>query len=125
MKLTFNIDYRTNWGEAVYITSPLGEMGAGDYDKAVKMRLIGDGTWQAVVEVPDNTPDFVYRYFIRHENGYVKTNGDTAIVSTAGAAPRRMKYSTDGRTSPGTNRSIRQYSPSASTAERSVTSSFR
>lgn len=72
MKLTFNIDYRTNWGEAVYITSPLGEMGAGDYDKAVKMRLIGDGTWQAVVEVPDNTPDFVYRYFIRHENGYVK-----------------------------------------------------
>ena len=72
MKLTFNIDYRTNWGEAVYITAPLAETGAGDYDKAVKMRLIGDGTWQAVVELPDNTPDFVYRYFVRHENGYVK-----------------------------------------------------
>lgn len=72
MKLTFNIDYRTNWGEAVYMSSPLEEMGAGNYDKALKMRLIGDGSWQVVVEIPDNTPDFEYHYFVRHENGYVK-----------------------------------------------------
>ena len=72
MKLTFNIDYRTNWGESVYLTSSLEEMGSGNYEKAVKMRLIGEGTWQVVVELPDNTPDFVYHYIVRHENGYVK-----------------------------------------------------
>lgn len=125
MKLTFNIDYRTNWGEAVYITSSLEEMGAGDYDKAVKMRLIGDGTWQAVVELPDNTPDFVYRYFIRHENGYVKTSGDTDTVSTAAVVRKRMKYLTDGRTSRGTSLSTRQYLPSASTDAKCATSRFR
>ncbi len=72
MKLTFNIDYRTNWGESLYITSDLEEFGSGNYDNAVKLRLLDEFHWQAVVEIPDNTPDFTYRYFVRHENGYTK-----------------------------------------------------
>ncbi|MDE5967776.1 MAG: hypothetical protein K2G64_01605, partial [Muribaculaceae bacterium] len=73
MKLTFNVDYRTNWGESIYLVSnDVKELGAGNYDKAVKLQLMGDSHWQAVVELPDDTPDFVYRYFVRHENGYTK-----------------------------------------------------
>lgn len=72
MKLTFNIDYRTNWGESVYLTGDIPQLGGGDYGKAVKFELIGETKWQAVIELPDDTRDFSYRYFIRHENGYTK-----------------------------------------------------
>lgn len=72
MKLTFNIDYRTNWGEALYVTADLDAFGNGNRTLAPKMQLAGDSHWQLVVEIPDNTPDFKYRYFVRHENGYEK-----------------------------------------------------
>ncbi len=72
MKITFNIDYRTNWGEALYMVSDRPELGGGNCDRAVKMKLIGESTWQSEIELPDNAPDFIYRYFVRHENGYMK-----------------------------------------------------
>lgn len=72
MKLTFNIDYRTNWGESVFITGNIEALGDGDYAKAVGLQLVGDSKWQAIVELPDSTQDFNYRYFVRHENGYTK-----------------------------------------------------
>ncbi len=72
MNLSFNIDYRTNWGEAVYLTGNIPELGSGDWDKAVRLKLEGDQSWSVDVEVADNTPDFEYSYFIRHENGYTK-----------------------------------------------------
>lgn len=72
MKLTFYIDYRTNWGESVYLVGDPEVLGAGNYDRAVRMRLIGESTWQAEVEISDKEKDFAYRYFVRHENGYIK-----------------------------------------------------
>ena len=72
MKLTFNIDYRTNWGEAVYLSGDITKLGSGKFDKARKLELIGEQHWFAEIELPDDTPDFNYRYFVRHENGYVK-----------------------------------------------------
>lgn len=67
MKITFNIDYRTNWGESVYLT--------GDVfvpEAAVKMTLDGAEHWSVTVDVPDSIPAFEYRYQVRHENGAVK-----------------------------------------------------
>lgn len=72
MKLTFYIDYRTNWGESVYITGENPAFGAGNIDRAVKMRLVGESSWLAEVELPDEVKEFEYRYIVRHENGYVK-----------------------------------------------------
>lgn len=67
MKITFNIDYRTNWGESVYLT---GDVFAPE--AAVKMTLDGAEHWSVTVDVPDNLAAFDYRYQIRHENGAVK-----------------------------------------------------
>ena len=39
MNLSFIIDYRTNWGEAVYITGNIPQLGNGDKSKAVKLDL--------------------------------------------------------------------------------------
>ena len=45
MKLNFNIDYRTNWGESVYIVASIPQLGGGDEGSAVKMELDGVGLW--------------------------------------------------------------------------------
>ncbi|WP_367880885.1 carbohydrate-binding module family 20 domain-containing protein, partial [uncultured Muribaculum sp.] len=45
MKLNFNIDYRTNWGESVYIVGHIPELGDGDESRAVKLELDGVGLW--------------------------------------------------------------------------------
>lgn len=72
MKISFNIDYRTNWGESVYLSGNIPELGNNDEAQAVKLNINGAETWSLDVDVADATPDFDYRYFIRHENGYVK-----------------------------------------------------
>lgn len=72
MILSFNVDYRTNWGEAIYLTADIPQLGNGDHAKAVKLELYGEQTWKAQVELPDDTPDFKYAYFVKHDNGYEK-----------------------------------------------------
>ncbi len=37
MKLNFNIDYRTNWGESLYISGNTPRLGDGDRSRAVKL----------------------------------------------------------------------------------------
>ncbi len=70
MKLSFNIAYRTNWGESVYISGNIPELGNGNIDRAVKLNLSGAESWSLIVDVDDATPDFEYSYIIKHENGY-------------------------------------------------------
>lgn len=72
MILSFNVDYRTNWGESLYLTGDIPQLGNGDRAHAVKLELYGEQTWKAQVELPDDTPDFTYRYFVRHDNGFQK-----------------------------------------------------
>lgn len=72
MKITFNVNYRTEWGESLYITGSDPELGAGDISKAVPMTLEGDSAWSAEVEIPDSVPGFTYAYIVKHENGAVK-----------------------------------------------------
>lgn len=72
MILSFNVDYRTNWGEALYLTADIPQLGNGDHAKAVKLELYGEQTWKAQIELPDDTPDFTYAYFVKHDNGYEK-----------------------------------------------------
>lgn len=72
MKLSFNIDYRTNWGESVYLCGDIEALGANDEAKAIKLDLDGVEHWSTVIEVEDSTPSFNYFYIVRHENGYTK-----------------------------------------------------
>ena len=85
MKLSFHIDYRTNWGESVYITGPVAALGGGDPAKAPKLELHNDSKWTLSVDVPADTPDFEYRYFVRHENGSVKNEWGPAHRFRAGS----------------------------------------
>lgn len=71
MILSFSIDYRTNWGESLYLKAMVPAEG-GVSEWVVKLDLFGSQTWKTQIELPDGTPDFAYRYFVRHENGAEK-----------------------------------------------------
>ncbi len=72
MKLKFSIEYRTNWGESVYLLADTPLLGDGDLEKAVRLTPENAGMWSLAVELPDNTDPFKYRYLIRNENGAIK-----------------------------------------------------
>lgn len=76
MKISFNIDYRTNWGESVYMTGSIPELGGGDENKAVKMEFDGRHTWVLEINTA-KASDFEYRYIVRADNGYVKREWGT------------------------------------------------
>ena len=72
MKVTFNIDYRTNWGESVYITGNLPVFGGNDLAKAHVMHFDGNGKWVLNLEL-DSMPECIeYAYIIKHENGSIR-----------------------------------------------------
>ena len=85
MKLIFNIDYRTNWGESVYVTGDIPALGAGDFKKALKLTLDGTSNWSLAVELPDDTPSFTYKYVVISEEGSVKEEWGKGNIFTPAA----------------------------------------
>ena len=72
MNVSFSVDYRTNWGESLYITGDIPALGSGDHSKALKLTLCGQQSWKIQLELPDNTSDFTYAYFVKNDNGSEK-----------------------------------------------------
>ena len=72
MKITFNIDYRTNWGESLYLVGNIKELGGDIGDNALKMEFNGIRSWSVTIELPDDLTEITYYYFVKHENGYIK-----------------------------------------------------
>jgi len=65
MKVTFNINYRTRWGEALYISGDLQELGSGNDHAAIQMNYLGGENWQLTVDLPANTANFPYHYIVK------------------------------------------------------------
>ena len=84
MKLKFNIDYRTVWGESLFITGNCQALGDFDFHKALKMTLDGVEHWTATIDIPDDTEKLEYRYEVRHDDGYVKREWGPNQVITIG-----------------------------------------
>lgn len=67
MKITFSINYHTQWGESLYIEGAIPQLGGGDSSKAVAMSLNGPDTWELTIEA-DKLPDsFAYSYSVRRD----------------------------------------------------------
>lgn len=69
MKLNFNVDYRTNWGESLYLVGNIPALGAELERQGLKMELQGIESWTLSVEIPDDIQEFTYGYLVRHDNG--------------------------------------------------------
>jgi 4-alpha-glucanotransferase len=72
MKITFQIDYRTHWGQSLFISGSIPELGNWDTDQAQAMTFQSGGTWELVLEL-DRVPTtgFQYSYFIKEEGSLI------------------------------------------------------
>ena len=62
MKITLNINYHTEWGESLFVSGSIPELGNGDVTKAVEMNLTSPDTWQLQLDLARNPGDFDYSY---------------------------------------------------------------
>ena len=71
MKIRFHIHFHTVWGQSVYITGSLPELGAWDIDSAKTMQHKGEGNWMLELNLPDKPVNFEYRYFLSSNNDFI------------------------------------------------------
>lgn len=65
MKITFNINYHTVWGESLYVCGDIPELGQGDGEKAVEMQLVSPDTWQLTLNLSYYPNDFNYWFIVK------------------------------------------------------------
>ena len=70
MIIHFLINFHTSWGQNLYITGSLPELGGGDTAKAVPMQYTEGGTWVKDIRMTSLQERFLsYRYFVKSEDG--------------------------------------------------------
>lgn len=65
MKISFNINYHTQWGEALYICGDLLQLGSGDPNEALEMKLIAPDTWTIELELKCEPCNFNYFFIVK------------------------------------------------------------
>lgn len=65
MKISFNINYHTQWGESLYICGDLLQMGGGDPREALEMRLSAPDTWVIDIDFDCEPIDFNYFFIVK------------------------------------------------------------
>ncbi len=68
MKLRFNINYHTEWGENLYLCGDIPELGGGDPTKAVEMQLGSPDSWYYHLKIDRNPGDFNYWFIVKAPN---------------------------------------------------------
>ena len=65
MKITFEIYYHTRWGESLFLSGDIDELGANEDNRAVMMDYQGDGLWKYTMELPASAKKFHYEYLVK------------------------------------------------------------
>ncbi|MDR2626741.1 MAG: 4-alpha-glucanotransferase [Dysgonamonadaceae bacterium] len=65
MKISFNIHYRTVWGQTLHLTGSIPALGSRNPEQALNLHYVNDGLWSASIEIPDDTQQIEYRYFLQ------------------------------------------------------------
>lgn len=68
MRLKIHIDYHTNWGEALFISGSLAELGNNDPLLAVPLEMTSPDVWSISLELPDSTSSFTYSFIVKADN---------------------------------------------------------
>ena len=70
MKLKFQIDYRTRWGQEIYVSGSLPELGKWDEKKALPLSPGSGEHWEKEIDLKDPV-EFDYKYFLKDEIGNI------------------------------------------------------
>ena len=68
MKISFNIHFQTIWGQVLYVTGSIPELGNWDTVAAREMHYSNDGHWNLELDLPDKAVTIEYRYFLKSNN---------------------------------------------------------
>ena len=73
MKISFNINYYTEWGQNLFVCGSLAILGHWNESKALPMRFQSEGNWTADCDVnPDKDSEIHYKFFLKDErNGLI------------------------------------------------------
>lgn len=71
MQIKFQIDYRTRWGQAIFVSGSLPELGKWDIEKALPLSPTTGEHWEGSIEMSDSSL-FEYKYCIKNEEGHVE-----------------------------------------------------
>ena len=72
MKVTFNINFHTVWGQKLCVVGSIPELGSWEPALAKEMNYSGDGNWKLELDLPPDIKDIEYRYLM--ENYSVSKN---------------------------------------------------
>ncbi len=64
MKISFNINFYTVWGQRIYIIGSIPELGNWEQAFAKEMQYTNDGNWQLEIDIPPSSQIIEYRYFL-------------------------------------------------------------
>lgn len=87
MKIHFRISYKTHWGEQIYVTGNVPELGNGDFKKALRLNYFDNENWEGETDIDTEKIDSLkYRYVIYNEqNGnYSEEWGNFRQIIKAG-----------------------------------------
>ena len=65
MKISFNLNYHTQWGESLYLCGDILQLGGGDPREAVEMNLVSPDTWRLDMEFSNYPGDFNYFFVVK------------------------------------------------------------
>ena len=70
MTIHFRINFHTVWGQNLYITGSLPELGGGDISRAVPMHCCGGGFWEKGIRIVSLRERLLsYKYFVKSDDG--------------------------------------------------------
>ena len=90
MKITFKVGYNTAWGENLFISGNIPELGNGREEDAVAMAY-ADGIWSVEVDVPAKTKEFSYSYLVKNNDASTKNEWGKPHLFRAGKGLRAVE----------------------------------
>lgn len=64
MKITFHIQYETQWGQRIVVIGERAELGACEVAQALRLDYLPGGRWRQSIELPDDVQQLSYRYLL-------------------------------------------------------------
>ena len=75
MKVTFNINFHTVWGQKLCVVGSIPELGSWEPALAKEMNYSGDGNWKLELDLPPDIKDIEYRYFLSVNDKQILRSG--------------------------------------------------
>lgn len=93
MKIIFNIEYHTFWGQILYISGNLPSLGEFKEEEAVAMRYNGNGKWTYELETSVGDLPVEYRYLVKeYDRVYDVEWGKSRLLSPGNKVGKCVVY---------------------------------